>query len=77
MRTLLGRRVTPVALDEIACWIIGALLLLACTVLTMKIAPDLSQAPVDVLWTFVAMGWGVLAWQACMIGRRRMTLTLR
>jgi hypothetical protein len=65
-----SRRITPSAVDQIACWIVGALLLLACTVLTVKMALELSRGVVVGLWTSVVVGWGVLACDAWVIGRR-------
>jgi hypothetical protein len=71
MFAIFNRRLTPGAFDQIASLIVGVLLLLACTVLTAKMAPELSRAVVGALWTSVAVAWGVLAWAAWAIGRRR------
>jgi hypothetical protein len=67
---LLKHRITPLAVDEAVGWIVAMLFLLACSVLTLKMAPELSRGVVAVLWTSVAVGCGVLAWQAWAIGRR-------
>jgi hypothetical protein len=67
MFSFLKRRITPAPFDQVAGLIVGVLLLAACTVLSVKMAPELSRTVDGILWTAVTVGWGVLAW---VIGQR-------